>query len=92
MPMVESRWIRTLCSRVSKAEDMSRRTSMEPRLLFRPESKSEVMSVSTDSVDVWGRYTYGMPIGTLIDVWDFIGYKVCDKLGGDYAFKDHRVD
>ena len=52
MPMVESRWMSTLWSWVPKAEDMSRRTSMEPRLLFRPESRSEVMSVSADSVDL----------------------------------------
>ena len=74
MPMVESRWMRMLLSRVSNAEDMSRRTSMEPRLLFTPESKSDVMSVSTDSVDFGEGMKY---------VWDFIGCKLCDKLGGD---------
>ena len=55
IPMVERQWMRRLWSRVSKAKDMLRRMSMEPQLLFRPESKSEVMSVSADSVDLWGR-------------------------------------
>ena len=38
-----------------ESEDISRRTSMVPRLLFRPESRSEVMRVRADSVDLWGR-------------------------------------
>ena len=38
-----------------ESEDISRRMSMVPRLLLRPESRSEVMRIRADSVDVWGR-------------------------------------
>ena len=44
------------------------------------------MRVRTDSVDLWGG-----GVGSLEDVVDFIGCKVCDKLGGENTFKDLRV-
>ena len=68
MPMAESLCMRTLWSRVSKAEDISRRTSMVPRLLLRPESRSEVMRVRTDSVDFWGWEALWNMLGMLLAV------------------------
>ena len=71
MPMAESLCMRTLWSSLSKAEDMSRktrRTSMVPQLLLRPDSRSEVMRVRADSVDLWGRQALWKMLGILLVV------------------------
>lgn len=68
IPMDERRWINILWSSVSNAADMSSRASIVPRLLLRPDRRSDVISVSADSVDLCGKYALCRILGILLSV------------------------